>query len=122
VKLMEAGVLGRRRAGPQASPECSASTSTWSSAVADPPPPTAPAVYQWRFSDADPGTWSIDNGSTGPSPARRPNPTVTFESSWADWVLATRPAPVREIDDARQVRPRGKIRSSCCGMPRVFAG
>ena len=50
----------------------------------------SPLVYQWRFSDADPWHLVIDNGSTRAEPGEAPNPTVTIETSWADW--SPRPA------------------------------
>jgi len=112
VKMMEAGVLGPPDApGPDPSPEVqrlyfdmvkrSANTAAANG---------APLVYQWRFSDAQPWHLVIDNGSTRAEPGEVPNPTVTFESTWHDWVAAGKPdANPLGFILRRKIRPRGKL-------------
>jgi len=112
VKMMEAGVLGPPDApGPDTSPEVqrlyfdmvkrSANTAAANG---------APLVYQWRFSDAQPWHLVIDNGSTKAEPGEVPNPTVTFESTWHDWVAAGKPdANPLSFVLRRKIRPRGKL-------------
>jgi alkyl sulfatase BDS1-like metallo-beta-lactamase superfamily hydrolase len=122
IKLLEAGVVGQPGlVEPKSSPELQrlffdvVARSADSNAANG-----SPLVYQWRFKDADPWHMVVDNGSTRAEPGEAPNPTVTFETSWADWVLSTRPgaSPVRSIL-ARKIRPRGKVRE-LIRMRRVF--
>ena len=64
----------------------------------------------------------VDNGSTRAEPGEAPNANVTFEASWADWVLSTRPgaSPVKSMLRGR-IRPRGKVRE-LMRMRQVFPG
>jgi 1,2-phenylacetyl-CoA epoxidase catalytic subunit len=125
IKLLTAGVVGEPGAiEPQSSPELQrlffdiVARSTDSAAANG----SSPLVYQWRFSDAEPWHVVVDNGSTRAEPGEAPSPNVTFETSWADWVLSTRPgaSPVRSILRGR-IRPRGKIRE-LVRMRKVFPG
>ena len=113
IKLLWAGVVGEPGAvEPQASPELqriffdiiarSADTSVANG---------TPRTYQWRFSDAEPWHVVVANGSTRAEPGEAPSADVTFETSWADWVLSTRPgmSPVKSIL-RRRIRPRGNVR------------
>ena len=87
IKLMKAGVLGEPNGRPQSSPEIqdlyfdvvarSARTAEANG---------RPLTVQWRFSDADPWYLRIDNGSSRAQPGHAPDPDVTFETSWADWI------------------------------------
>ena len=43
-------------------------------------------TIQWRFDDADPWHVRIDNGSTAAEPGVAPDPDLTIESSWQDWI------------------------------------
>ena len=80
----------------------------------------SPLVYQWRFSDADPWHLVIDNGSTRAEPGEAPNPTVTLETSWADWVACGNPdANPLKMMVSRRIRPRGKVRE-LARMRKVF--
>ena len=93
VKLMMAGILGppdgRRR---RASPEMQRLYFDVIKRVANPKAANgSPLVYQWRFTDADPWHLVIDNGSTRAEPGEAPNPTVTLETSWADFVATGKP-------------------------------
>jgi hypothetical protein len=80
----------------------------------------SPLVYQWRFTDADPWHLVIDNGSTRAEPGEAPNPTLTLEASWRDFVLTAKPeaSPVKMILQ-RRLRPRGSIRE-IARMRKVF--
>ena len=124
IKLLWAGVVGQPGlVEPQSSPELQRLFFDIVARSADSGAANgSPLVYQWRFSDADPWHLVVDNGSTRAEPGEAPNPTVTFETSWADWVLATRPgaSPVRSMLRGR-IRPRGKIRE-LVRMRRVFPG
>ena len=77
-------------------------------------------VYQWRFSDADPWHLVIDNGSTRAEPGEAPDPTVVFESSWADWIASGKPdaSPLKMMLQ-RRIRPHGKLRE-LARMRKVF--
>ena len=79
-------------------------------------------VYQWRFSDADPWHLVIDNGSTRAEPGEAPDPDLTLESSWADWVASGKPdANPLKFMLQRRIRPKGSIRE-LGRMRKVFAG
>jgi len=112
VKMMEAGVLGPPDARtPVASPEIQRLYFDLVGRIADPAAANGtPLVYQWRFTDADPWHLVIDNGSTRAEPGVAPNPTVTFETSWGDWIASSKPDanPLKFILQ-RKIRPRGKL-------------
>jgi hypothetical protein len=80
----------------------------------------SPLVYQWKFTDADPWHLVLDNGSTRAEPGLAPSPTVTIESSWADWVASGKPGanPLKFIA-TRKIRPRGSLRE-LARMRKVF--
>ena len=125
IKLLTAGVVGEPGAiEPQSSPELQRLFFDIIARSTDPAAAngSAPLVYQWRFSDAEPWHVVVDNGSTRAEPGEAPSPTVTFETSWADWVLSTRPgaSPVKSILRGR-IRPRGKVRE-LMRMRKVFPG
>lgn len=89
--------------------------------VADPAAANgSPLVYQWRFSDAPPWHLVIDNGSTRAEPGEAPNPTVTIESTWADWIAQGKPdANQLKMLLQRRIRPRGPVRE-LARMRKVF--
>jgi len=122
VKLMMAGILGAPNGrAPESSPELQRLYFDVVTRVVDPAAANGSAlVYQWRFSDADPWHLTIDNGSTRAEPGEAPNPTVTFETSWADWIATGKPdaSPVRMVL-RRRLRPRGSIRE-IARMRKVF--
>jgi ribonucleotide reductase beta subunit family protein with ferritin-like domain len=114
VKLMEAGVLGPPPNGtsPDASPETQRLYFDVLKRAADPAAANgAPLVYQYRFSDADPWHLTLDNGSTRAEPGEAPDPTLTVEASWADFIAMGKPEanPLKMILQ-RRIRPRGPIR------------
>jgi hypothetical protein len=122
VKLMMAGILGPPD-GPQpdSSPEMQRIYFDVISRVADPAAANgSPLVYQWHFSDADPWHLIIDNGSTRAEAGQAPDPTVTIETSWADWVASGKPdANQVKLLLERRIRPRGKLRE-LARMRKVF--
>ena len=112
VKLMEAGILGPPDLTPEATPETQriyfdVVKRTADTRVAN----GSPLVYQWRFTDADPWHVVIDNGSTRAEPGEAPNPTLTLEASWKDFVGMGKPdANPMKMVLTRRIRPRGSIR------------
>jgi ribonucleotide reductase beta subunit family protein with ferritin-like domain len=123
IKLLEAGVVGQPGlVEPQSSPELQRLFFDIIARSTDPAAAngSSPLVYQWRFNDAEPWHVIVDNGSTRAEPGEAPNPTVTLETSWADWVLSTRPgaSPVKSMLRGR-IRPHGKVRE-LMRMRKVF--
>jgi putative sterol carrier protein len=121
VKLMEAGILGPPEATPETDPELQRLYFNMVERVADPKAANgSPLVYQYRFTDADPWHMVIDNGSTRAEPGEAPNPTLTLETSWADFISMSRPEanPVKMVL-TRRFRPRGSIRE-IMRMRKVF--
>src|SRR5690606_27468058 len=93
VTLMMAGILGPPDGPPpDSSPQMQRLYCDTIARVADPPAANGhPLIYQWRFTDAAPWHLIIDNGSTRAEPGEAPNPTVTIESTWADWIVSAKP-------------------------------
>jgi hypothetical protein len=121
VKLMEAGILGPPEAVPQANPEMQRLYFDVVKRAANPKAANgSKLVYQWRFTDADPWHLVLDNGSTRAEPGEAPNPTVTLETSWADFVSTSKPdANPLKLVLTRRIRPRGSIRE-IARMRKVF--
>jgi hypothetical protein len=122
VRLMEAGILGPPDGpAPDHSPETQRLYFDIISRAADPAPANGhPLVYQWRFTDAEPWHLVIDNGSTRAEPGEAPNPTVTIESTWADWIASAKPdANQLSFLLHRRIRPRGRLRE-LARMRKVF--
>jgi hypothetical protein len=122
VKLVLAGITGQPGdTGPDSSPEVQRLYFDVVSRVANPEAVNGDRlVYQWRFSDADPWHLVIDNGSTRAEPGEAPDPTLVFESSWADWIASGKPdaSPLRMMLQ-RRIRPHGKLRE-LVRMRKVF--
>lgn len=121
VKLMMAGILGPPDATPEATPELQRLYFDVVKRAADPRAANgSPLVYQWRFDDADPWHVTIDNGSTRAEPGEAPNPTLTLEASWKDFVGMSKPdANPMKMVLTRRIRPRGSIRE-IARMRKVF--
>jgi Ribonucleotide reductase, small chain/SCP-2 sterol transfer family len=121
VKLMEAGILGPPEATPEATPETQRLYFDVVQRAADPTAANgSKLVYQWRFTDAEPWHLVLDNGSTRAEPGEAPNPTVTLEASWADFVSTGKPdANPLKLVLTRRIRPRGPIRE-IARMRKVF--
>jgi hypothetical protein len=121
VKLMEAGILGPPDLTPEATPETQRIYFDVVKRAADPGAADgSPLVYQWRFTDAEPWHVVIDNGSTRAEAGEAPNPTLTLEASWKDFVGMSKPnaSPVKMVL-TRRIRPRGSIRE-IARMRKVF--
>ena len=121
VKLMEAGILGPPDLTPEATPETQRIYFDVVKRAANPKAANgSPLIYQWRFTDAEPWHLVIDNGSTRAEPGEAPNPTVTLEASWADFVSTSKPeANPLKLVLTRRIRPRGSIRE-IARMRKVF--
>lgn len=122
VKLMEAGVLGPPDLTPEATPETQRIYFDVVKRAADPKAANgSKLVYQWRFDDADPWHLILDNGSTRAEPGEAPNPTLTLEASWKDFVGMSKPdANPLKMVLTRRIRPRGSIRE-IARMRKVFS-
>ena len=124
LKMLEAGIVGEPgRVETKSSPELQRMFFEITARSANPKAANgSPLVYQWRFADADPWHLVIDNGSTRAEPGEAPSPNVTFETTWADWVNATKPgqSPMKAMV-RRKIRPRGKVRE-LARMRKVFPG
>ncbi len=122
VKLMMAGILGPPNGPPpESSLELQRLYFDVVKRVVDPAAANgSPLVYQYRFTDADPWHLVIDNGSTRAEPGEAPNPTLTLEASWSDFVATGKPEsnPLKMILQ-RRLRPRGPIRE-IARMRKVF--
>ena len=123
VKMLMAGIVGTQPNSrrPESSPELQ---SLYFDVIARSADPSAangsPLVYQWHFSDADPWHVVVDNGSTRAEPGEAPNPTVTLESSWADWVACGNPeGSALKMMVSRRLKPRGNVRE-LARMRKVF--
>ena len=121
VKLMQAGVLGEPNDHPESSPEIqrlffeTIERSVDHSAVDG-----RPVTIQWRFTDADPWYLRIDNGSSRAEQGEAPDPDVTLESSWVDWIrISAHGEDPRKAMLQRRVRPRGSLRQ-LWRMQRIF--
>jgi len=121
VKLMIGGILGPPDATPESTPELQKLYFEVVKRAANPKAANgSPLVYQWRFSDADPWHLVIDNGSTQAEPGEAPNPTLTLEASWKDFVGMGKPdANPLKMVLTRRLRPRGSIRE-IARMRKVF--
>ena len=121
VKLMQAGVVGEPAEDPESSPEIqrlyfdTVERSVDHSAVDG-----RTVTIQWRFDDADPWYLRIDNGSSSAEPGEVPDPDVTFESAWRDWIrVTTHGADPRRAMLSGRIRPRGSLRH-LWRMQRIF--
>jgi hypothetical protein len=111
IRLLEAGVMGEPNGRPDSSPEVQEvlfnliARSAHTDAAGD-----GPVTIQWRFSDAAPWHVRIDNGSTAAA-GEAPDPDLTLESSWADFVeVSVRGRDPRPLMLRRRLRPHGSLR------------
>jgi len=79
-----------------------------------------PVVIQWRFEDADPWYLRIDNGDSQAVHGEAPDPDVTLETSWRDWIdMSIRGTDPRRAMLQRKLRPHGSLRT-LWRMQRIF--
>ncbi len=124
VEMMMAGVIGSPDGPtPQSTPEVQRLYFDLIARVADPAAANgSPFVLQWRFTDAEPWHLVLDNGSTRAEAGESPNPNVTIEASWADWIASGKPdANQLKMMLQRRLRPRGKLRD-IARLRKVFHG
>jgi putative sterol carrier protein len=87
IEMMMAGVIGPPNENPSTDPKIQEMYFDVIARSAD-----AKAVnghrftIDWRFSDAESWHLTLDNGSTAAAPGASPDPDVTIESSWRDWI------------------------------------
>jgi hypothetical protein len=121
VKMMMGGILGPPESVPQSTPELQRLYFDVIQRAVDPTAANGSRlVYQWRFTDADPWHLVIDNGSTRAEPGEAPNPSLTLEASWADFIATGKPDsnPLKMVL-RRRLRPRGSLRE-LARMRKVF--
>ncbi len=112
IAMLEAGVMGAPNGRPGSEPEIQALYFDLIARSARADAVDRPLTIQWRFDDADPWNLRIDNGSTAASPGLAPNPDLTIESSWQDWIeTSTKGADARRMLIRRRIRPRGSLRA-----------
>jgi len=121
IKLLEARVLGEPNAKPDGSPEIQrlyfdiVARSARTDAV------ERPITIQWRFTDASPWHLRINNGSTAAVEGEAPNPDLTLETSWGDWIRMSMQGteqPLKLMATGR-LRPRGQLRQ-LVRLSRIF--
>jgi hypothetical protein len=121
IKLLEAGVTGEPVPEPDSSPEIQRmvfdviARSVDHSAVNG-----KPITIQWRFTDAGPWHVRIDNGTSSAAPGEAPDPDLTLETSWRDWLsVSTWGGDPRRAMLQRKLRPRGNP-LVLLRMPKIF--
>src|SRR5919109_3941186 len=121
IALMRAGVAGEPVPNPDSSPEVQAllfeiiARSAHKDAVNG-----HPVTIQWRFEDADPWYVRIDNGTSEAGHGLAPDPDLTLETSWSDWIeLSIHGGDPRRAMLHRKLRPHGSLRT-LWRMQRIF--
>jgi hypothetical protein len=80
----------------------------------------SPVTIQWRFEDAEPWYLRIDNGASEAAPGEAPDPDLTLETSWRDWIdMSIRGGDPRLAMLRRKLRPHGSLRT-LWRMQRIF--
>jgi 1,2-phenylacetyl-CoA epoxidase catalytic subunit len=123
ITLLRAGVVGEPVANPESSPEVQEllfdiiARSANGEAVNG-----QPVTIQWRFSDAAPWYVRIDNGSSEAVQGEAPDPSLTLETSWRDFLeVSSYGGDARRALLRRKLRPHGSLRV-LWKMPRIFPG
>jgi len=121
IKLMRAGVMGEPNGRPRSDAEIQR---LYFDIIARAARADAvngnPMTIQWRFSDAEPWHLRIDNGSTATEPGEAPDPDLTLETSWADWVaISMQGEDPRRLILRRRLRPHGSLRQ-LARLQKVF--
>jgi hypothetical protein len=123
IALLRAGVVGEPVANPDSSPEVQEllfdiiARSANGDAVNG-----QPVTIQWRFSDAAPWYVRIHNGSSEAVQGEAPDPSLTLETSWRDFLeVSSYGGDARRALLRRKLRPHGSLRV-LWKMPRIFPG
>ena len=123
ITLLRAGVVGEPVDHPDSSPETQAllfdvmARSAHTNAVDG-----EPVTIQWHFTDADPWYIRLDNGSSEAVHGDAPDPSLTLEASWRDWLeVSTYGGDPRRAMLRRRVKPRGSLRL-LWRLQRIFPG
>ncbi len=123
IALLRAGVVGEPVANPDSSPEVQEllfdiiARSANGDAVNG-----QPVTIQWRFSDAAPWYVRIHNGSSEAVQGEAPDPSLTLETSWRDFLeVSSYGGDARRALLRRKLRPHGSMRV-LWKMPRIFPG
>jgi hypothetical protein len=123
IALMRAGVVGEPVDHPDSSPETQEllfdiiARSANSDAING-----RPVTIQWRFTDAAPWHLRIHNGTSEATQGEAPQPNLTLETSWRDFLeVATYGGDPRRAVLRRKLRPHGSLRL-LMKMPRIFPG
>ena len=112
IAMLEAGVLGEPNGRPDSSPEVQRLFFDVIARSADPRAVDgAPFTVQWRFRDAEPWHVIVANGSTRAEPGLAPDPDITWEASWEDWLAVS-----KGVLDPRRALLRRRLRFR--GSPR----
>jgi 1,2-phenylacetyl-CoA epoxidase catalytic subunit len=121
ITLLRAGVVGEPVDRPDSSLETQAllfdviARSAHSDAVNG-----RPVTIQWRFDDAPPWHIRIDNGSSKAVQGEAPDPSLTLEASWRDFLeVSTYGGDPRRAMLHRRIRPHGSLRT-LWRMQRIF--
>src|SRR5436190_5532849 len=121
ISLMRAGVIGEPVDRPDSSPETQALLFDVIARSANSDEVNGrPVTIQWRFTDAAPRYVRIDNGSSEAIQGEAPEPSLTLETSWRDWLaVSTYGGDPRRAMLRRRLRPHGSLRT-LWRMQRIF--
>ena len=109
IVLLKAGILGEPNGRPASDPDAMRIYFETVMRSSDPAAINGSGLrVQWRFSDADPWHLVVDNGSSEAAPGELPDPDLTFETDWREWIEVSLrgKSPARSML-ARKLRPRG---------------
>jgi ribonucleotide reductase beta subunit family protein with ferritin-like domain len=109
ITLLKAGILGEPNGRPSSDPEAmriyfeTVGRSARTEAING-----SALTVQWRFSDADPWHLVVDNGSSRAAPGEAPDPDLTIETDWQEWIDISMhgKSPLRSVV-GRKLRPKG---------------
>jgi putative sterol carrier protein len=113
IALLQAGFLGEKDGPPARDPESMALLFDTVRRAVDPRrTPAEPLTLQWRFSDAEPWSLRVQNGSSAAAAGRAEHVDLELRCRYEDWVdvVAGRLDPRRALISGR-LRPRGSLRA-----------
>ena len=110
IKLLKAGVLGPPNGRPSSDRDVQEIYFDVVARSAETGSLDRPMTVQWKFADADPWHVRLDKGSTAALPGLVPDPDVTLETSWGDWIeISMRGASFPRAVLGRRLRPHGSL-------------